>query len=63
LLGLVCDRPAVEIRDALLQQDNLTGTSADPRVQRILAPLTLQEEHVSKLAQALVNIGAADTAN
>ncbi|MCG8370991.1 MAG: aminotransferase class III-fold pyridoxal phosphate-dependent enzyme, partial [Proteobacteria bacterium] len=27
LLGLVCDRPAVEVRDALLDHDILTGTS------------------------------------
>lgn len=57
LLGLVCDRPAVEVRDALLQHDILTGTSADPNVLRILAPLTLHEEHVTKLADALAQIG------
>ena len=43
LLGLVCDRPAHEVRDALLEHDILTGTSADPNVLRILAPLVLQE--------------------
>ena len=32
LLGLVCDRPAVEVRDALLEHDILTGTSSDPNV-------------------------------
>ena len=64
LLGLVCDRPAVAVRDALLQQDILTGTSADPSVVRILAPLVLQEEHVTRPAKALENIGAisADSA-
>lgn len=56
LLGLVCDRPATEVRDALLQQDILTGTSADPNVLRILAPLTLQERHVDRLADALARI-------
>ncbi len=30
LLGLVCDRPAVEVRDALLEHDILTGTSSRP---------------------------------
>ncbi len=56
LLGLVCDRPAVEVRDALLEHDILTGTSADPNVLRILAPLVLQESHVHHLAQALGKI-------
>lgn len=57
LLGLVCDQPAAGVRDALLQQDILTGTSADPNVLRILAPLTLQERHVAQLADALARIG------
>ena len=56
LLGLVCDRPATEVRDALLDQDILTGTSSDSRVLRILAPLVLQEKHVHQLAQALASI-------
>jgi acetylornithine/succinyldiaminopimelate/putrescine aminotransferase len=56
LLGLICDRPAVEVRDGLLEQDILTGTSADPKVLRILAPLVLQEEHVARLAAALTNL-------
>ena len=56
LLGLVCDRPAVEVRDALLEHDILTGTSSDPDVLRILAPLVLQESHVEHLAQALKNL-------
>jgi acetylornithine/N-succinyldiaminopimelate aminotransferase len=53
LLGLVCDRPATEIRDALLEHDILTGTSADPNVVRILAPLLLEARHVDHLAHAL----------
>jgi acetylornithine/succinyldiaminopimelate/putrescine aminotransferase len=53
LLGLVCNRPAVEVRDALLERDILTGTSGDPMVLRILAPLVLQDHHVHQLAQAL----------
>ena len=56
LLGLVCDRPAVEVRDALLEHDILTGTSSDPNVLRILAPLVLQESHVEHLAHALKNL-------
>ena len=53
LLGLVCDRPAVEVRNALLEQDILAGTSADPNVLRILAPLVLEATHVDQLAHAL----------
>jgi acetylornithine/succinyldiaminopimelate/putrescine aminotransferase len=53
LLVLVCDRPATEVRDALLEHDILAGTSADPNILRILAPLVLQESHVHHLAQAL----------
>jgi acetylornithine/succinyldiaminopimelate/putrescine aminotransferase len=56
LLGLVCDRPALAIRDELLEQDILTGTSADPKVLRILAPLILEEEHVDRLAKALASL-------
>jgi len=56
LLGLVCSRPAGEVRDALLECDVLTGTSADPSVLRILAPLILKHEHVDRLTQALESI-------
>lgn len=56
LLGLVCDRPAVEVRNSLLEHDVLTGTSGDPNVLRILAPLVLNSTHVDHLAQALESI-------
>ncbi len=59
LLGLVCDRPATDVRSALLEQDILTGTSADPAVLRILAPLILGVDHVTELAQALATIAPA----
>lgn len=53
LLGLVCSRPAVEVRNALLDENILTGTSADPHVVRILAPLVINDDHVDHLARAL----------
>lgn len=53
LLGLVCDRPAKEVQSALLEHDILTGTSSDPQVLRILAPLVLESTHVNYLAEAL----------
>jgi acetylornithine/succinyldiaminopimelate/putrescine aminotransferase len=59
LLGLVCDRPAIEVRDALLEHDILTGTSGDPEVLRILAPLVLESGHIDQLALALRDIAPA----
>ena len=56
LLGLVCDRPAVEVRNALLERDILVGTSADPKVLRVLAPLVLEAKHVEQLANTLADI-------
>ena len=63
LLGLVCDRPAIEVRDRLLKQDILTGTSGDPNVLRLLPPLVLQAEHVTRLAGKLSDIGAMNKGN
>jgi len=56
LLGLRCDRAAREVQAALLDQDILTGTSADSRVLRLLPPLVLQSAHVDRLADALAGI-------
>jgi acetylornithine/succinyldiaminopimelate/putrescine aminotransferase len=56
LLGLVCSRPAKDIQAELLERDILAGTSADPRVLRLLPPLTLEPEHVARLAAALAEI-------
>ena len=59
LLGLVCDRPAIEVRDFLLDHDILTGTSSDPDVIRILAPLVIEERHVTRLAETLALMAPA----
>ena len=56
LAGLICDRPAKEVRNALLDRDILTGTSADPAVLRLLPPLVLEAAHVKRLAAALNDI-------
>ena len=56
LAGLVCDRPAKEVRNALLEHDILAGTSGDPSVLRLLPPLVLESGHVRRLADALANI-------
>jgi len=58
MLGLVCDRPAIDVRNALLERDILTGTSVDPEVLRLLPPLVLRSSHVRRLAQALKSIDA-----
>ena len=60
LLGLVCDRPAIEVRDFLLDHDILTGTSSDPDVIRILAPLVIEERHVTRLAETLALMASTD---
>jgi len=59
LLGLICDRPAAEVRDALIEHDVLAGTSADPHSLRILAPLVIEAGHIEHLAQALVSLPPA----
>jgi len=56
LLGLRTERPAREVTAALLERGILTGSSADPHVVRILAPLVLETEHVDRLAHALKEI-------
>ena len=53
LMGLVCTRPASEVRDDLLQRDILVGTSADPNVIRLLPPLTLDSQHVDQFVLTL----------
>jgi acetylornithine/succinyldiaminopimelate/putrescine aminotransferase len=57
LLGLRCRRPARDVQAALLERDVLVGTSSDPKVIRLLPPLTLEQQHVDKLVNALSDIG------
>ena len=53
LIGLKTEPPASRVRDALLENNILTGTSADPHVLRLLPPLILEDQHVDSLVQAL----------
>ena len=53
LTGLRTAPPAAAVHAALLRQDILTGTSADPHVLRLLPPLILNARHVARLAEAL----------
>ena len=57
LLGLRCRQPARNVQAALLERDVLVGTSSDPKVIRLLPPLTLEQQHVDKLVNALSDIG------
>ncbi len=58
LLGLKCSRPAVEIRNELLDRDILVGTSTDPYVIRLLPPLITEEQHVTRLIDSLAGLPA-----
>jgi acetylornithine/N-succinyldiaminopimelate aminotransferase len=57
LLGLRTGPRAAAVRDALLDRDILTGTSADPHVLRLLPPLILESDHIERLAAALGDLG------
>jgi acetylornithine/succinyldiaminopimelate/putrescine aminotransferase len=59
LLGLRTKPPAAAVRDALLERNILTGTSADPHVLRLLPPLVLEQRHVDELVNALGDLDAA----
>jgi acetylornithine/succinyldiaminopimelate/putrescine aminotransferase len=59
LLGLRTRPRAAAVRDALLERDILTGTSADPHVLRLLPPLTLEKGHIDDLTNALGDLADA----
>ena len=56
LLGLVCSRPAKEVRNALLERGIFAGVSTDPAALRLMPPLVLEDEHVDALVAALSDI-------
>ena len=58
LLGLVCSRPAKEVRNALLERGIFSGTSTDPAALRLMPPLVLEDGHVDALVAALADIPA-----
>jgi acetylornithine aminotransferase/acetylornithine/N-succinyldiaminopimelate aminotransferase len=53
LLGIEFEDKAVAVHQSLLDKKIITGTSSDPRVLRLLPPLSLREEHVDLLVKAL----------
>lgn len=56
LLGLQCTEKAASVRDALLEHNILTGTSADPHILRLLPPLVIELEHVDLLSASLTEV-------
>ena len=53
LLGLHLDRPAVEVQRALFAHRILTGTATDPRVLRLLPPLSFSSREADLLLAGL----------
>jgi acetylornithine/succinyldiaminopimelate/putrescine aminotransferase len=56
LLGLHLDRPAAEVQRALFDRRVLTGTAADPRVLRLLPPLSFSRREADLLLAALQEV-------
>ncbi|MGC9357114.1 MAG: aspartate aminotransferase family protein, partial [Anaerolineae bacterium] len=52
LLGVVTERPAKEMQQALLEEGFIVGSSVDPHVLRLMPPLIVEEEHVDALVTA-----------
>jgi acetylornithine/N-succinyldiaminopimelate aminotransferase len=53
LIGLKIRLPAKELRDRLLAEMIITGTSKDPMVLRLLPPITLTEHHMIDFREKL----------
>jgi acetylornithine/succinyldiaminopimelate/putrescine aminotransferase len=53
LLGLHLDRPAAEVQRALFARRIITGTAADPRVLRLLPPLSFSAREADLLLAGL----------
>ncbi len=56
LLGLRCDRPAGEVLGELRRRGILAGGASDARIVRLMPPLTLGDDDVAALEEALVDI-------
>ncbi|MBN1418637.1 MAG: aminotransferase class III-fold pyridoxal phosphate-dependent enzyme [Planctomycetes bacterium] len=56
LIGIDFDRPAREIRERLLAQGILVGTSVPPETVRLLPPLTIGAPEVERFFEALETI-------
>jgi len=56
LLGLHLERPAVEVQRALFGRRVLTGTATDPKVLRLLPPLSFSRREADLLLAALAEV-------
>jgi acetylornithine/N-succinyldiaminopimelate aminotransferase len=56
LLGLHLDRPAVEVQRSLFGKRILAGTATDPRVLRLLPPLSFSHREADLLLAGLKEV-------
>ena len=56
LLGLHLDRPAAEVQRALFDRRIITGTASDPRVLRLLPPLSFSGDEADLLLAGLKEV-------
>jgi acetylornithine/succinyldiaminopimelate/putrescine aminotransferase len=56
LLGLHLDRPAAEVQRALFDRRIITGTASDPKVLRLLPPLSFSEREADLLLAGLEEV-------
>jgi acetylornithine/N-succinyldiaminopimelate aminotransferase len=56
LLGLHLERPAAEVQRALFERRIVTGTASDPRVLRLLPPLSFSEDEADLLLAGLKEV-------
>jgi acetylornithine/N-succinyldiaminopimelate aminotransferase len=56
LLGLHLDRPAAEVQRALFDRRIITGTASDPKVLRLLPPLSFSEREADLLLAGLKEV-------
>jgi acetylornithine/succinyldiaminopimelate/putrescine aminotransferase len=56
LLGLHLERPAAEVQRALFARRIITGTASDPRVLRLLPPLSFSEDEADLLLAGLKEV-------
>ncbi len=56
LLGVVLDRPARPVQQALFERGILVGTAIDPAVLRLLPPLVLTDDEAARFVAALEEV-------
>jgi acetylornithine/succinyldiaminopimelate/putrescine aminotransferase len=56
LLGLHLERPAAEVQAALFSRRIITGTASDPRILRLLPPLSFSEDEADLLLTGLKEV-------